>query len=69
VEAEAGTALFTLNPFWVVISGLNVLLMVGFVLLVVWAIRRLRAVGSLQRRVAELEARIAQQERGLPTDR
>ena len=68
MEAETG-ALFSVNPIWVLISGLNFLLFVGFVLLVVWAIRRLRAVGSLQRRVAELEARVERQERALPSDR
>jgi len=68
---EAGTeaALFAVNPIWVLVMGLNFLLFIGIVLLVVWAIRRLRAVGSLQRRLAELEARVDKQERGLPSER
>lgn len=57
---------FEPNIVWTIISALNFLLFIGFVLGVVWAIRRLRAINALERRVSALEARLRQQDQSPP---
>ena len=56
------TELFEPNIFWVAWSALSFVFAVGFLWAVVWIVRRLRSVSALERRVNELERRLAERE-------
>jgi flagellar biogenesis protein FliO len=58
---------FEVNPLFVFASILNFIAFIGIVLAVVWAIRRLRQIGSLERRIDELEARVEEMDEGART--
>ena len=66
MEAETEAALFSVDPGWVLIYGMNFLLAIAAIGVGVWAVGRLRAISSLQQRVSDLEARVAQQESAPP---
>lgn len=60
--AAVETELFEPNIIWVAWSALNFVFFVGFVWAVVWTVRRLKSVSALERRVSDLEKRVAQPE-------
>ena len=58
------TAVFEPNIFWVAVSALGFVVAGVFLWAVVWTVRRLRSINALERRVSDLEKRLAERDLG-----
>jgi uncharacterized membrane protein len=56
------TAVFEPNIFWMAVSALNFVVAGVFLWAVVWTVRRLRSINALERRVSDLEKRLAERD-------
>jgi hypothetical protein len=56
------TDLFEPNIVWVAWSALNFVVAAVFLWAVVWTVRRLRSITALERRVSDLEKRLAERD-------
>jgi hypothetical protein len=54
--------MFEPNIVWVAVSALNFVAFALFLWAAVWTVRRLRSINALERRVSDLEKRLAERD-------